>query len=121
MTCLFSVHTSSLQSIRYIIFNALVEKTVSGSFSRELLKLVLKGRLPKESFPELTLLFKRLDDAFFYVRVDDQGIEKQITPESIDREFSRGSFPYLLLKRLLEKGENEALQLAYDLLTEAKE
>ena len=87
---------------------------------KTLLKLALKGRVAPETFEGINRLRRRLSEAFFYSEVDDTSLSLKITREMVEKEFSRGSFPYLLLMELLDGGDSEALHTAYDLLLEAR-
>ena len=44
-----------------------------------------------------------------------------ITDEDINRTFAERSFPHALLKKLTDDNDQEALQLAYELLLEGKQ
>ncbi len=90
------------------------------SASNVLLKAVLKGRLPPEEFPELERARERLAEKLMYLDWDSSGVRELITPDTIDREFSQGSFPHDLLLSLVKAGDAEALELAYELLQEAR-
>jgi hypothetical protein len=87
---------------------------------RTLLKLALRGRVAAETFEDVQTIRKRLEKSFFYSELDDSALTLEITGETIEKEFSSGSFPYLLLSELLEAGDTEALHTAYDLLMEAR-
>lgn len=88
--------------------------------SRTLLKAVLTGRLPPDAHREMEEVGKRLAGGFFHLSWDTDGVREEITGETVDREFSAGSFPYRLLRELLQSGDAEALETAYDLLREVR-
>jgi hypothetical protein len=46
--------------------------------------------------------------------VDDLKLRTKIDKETIEREFTEGSFPYIFLNDLIH--DDEALQIAYDLI-----
>ncbi len=92
----------------------------AGAASKILLKAVLKGRLPPEEFPELERARARLAEKLLYLDWDSSGVRELITPDTIDREFPQGSFPHGLLSGLALAGDTEALELAYELLQEAR-
>ena len=52
--------------------------------------------------------------------IDDSGVLEKISEKTVEAEFTEGSFPYLLLKRLIADRDFEALQTAYVLLQEQK-
>lgn len=94
--------------------------TEKASASNVLLKAVLQGRLPPEEFPELERARARLAEKLMYLDWDSSGVRELITPDTIDREFPQGSFPHGLLSGLVKAGDAEALELAYELLQEAR-
>lgn len=93
-----------------------LEHKLEGSAGDTLLKLVLSGTLPRDEYSVRTEVLDRLRALTAYLELDEAALEVEITSRTIDEEFARGSFPYLLLSRLAAKGENEALQEAYQLV-----
>jgi exonuclease SbcD len=91
-----------------------------GEFRRTLVRLELSGRLNGARRSELREAVAALKDSLYWLRVDEAGLSEEITAERLEAEFSAGSFPYLLLKRLLAAEDNEALQIAYTLIQEAR-
>lgn len=86
-----------------------------------LLKLKLMGRLPQELFEDLPALKDHIENQVGYLSVDDRDVAIEITAGKIDREFTDGSFPHRLLKTLAGDQENtEALQIAYEMIQEAR-
>lgn len=98
----------------------LKDRYSSEECSKVLLKLKLKGRLPKGEYRNLSGLKGIMEGQLFYLLFDDSEVAEEITPEDINREFTEGSFPHRLLSILVEKGDHEALQAAYDLILEGK-
>jgi len=92
----------------------------SEEHSRVLLRLKLKGRLSKGEYRNLSELKGIMERQLFYLQFDNSGVTEEINLEDINREFTKGSFPYRLLSTLAEKGDHEALQAAYDLILESK-
>jgi DNA repair protein SbcD/Mre11 len=93
----------------------------AGDIDRTLLKLKLSGRLPKDIIDQLTELRKFLEDRVLSLEFDDAGVAELITDEDINRTFAERSFPHALLKKLTDDNDQEALQLAYELLLEEKQ
>jgi DNA repair exonuclease SbcCD nuclease subunit len=88
---------------------------------KHLVKLKLKGRLRGDSFNEREGLVRELSQSVLHLESDLSELLKDITEEEIDREFTEGSFPHRLLKTLDQEGKSPlALQMAYDLVQEAK-
>jgi exonuclease SbcD len=88
--------------------------------ARTLLRLTLKGFLESEARAALRSGLQELSRELCLLEVDDSALSDWITQERVQAEFSRGSFPYALLTRLMAEGEPDALQLAYALLQEAR-
>jgi len=87
--------------------------------SHTLLKLRISGRIDQDEREALLAQIERLRKELFYPMIDMDGLIDRITPEVIDREFSTGSFPYILLTELID--DPEALQIAYELIKEVQE
>ncbi len=99
---------------------ALKAKYSGEDYLKTLLKLKLKGRLPKDDFSALPKFREELKKRFFHLQVDDSEVTKRLTPEEIDQAFTEGSFPHRLLAELAEKEDLEALQAAYDLIEDCR-
>ncbi len=100
--------------------NVLNEKFTAPGYKDTLLKLRLRGRLPKEEYPLLSALRKRLDETLFHLSWNDTEVNEEITLEGIYQEFTEGSFPYRLLTTLAQRNDSEALQTAYELIRELR-
>jgi exonuclease SbcD len=87
---------------------------------KTLLRLTLAGRLEEQQIFELRRHLEEAERSFFYARVDDSGVLEEISEKTVEAEFTEGSFPYRLLKRLIADKDFEALQTAYVLLQEQK-
>jgi hypothetical protein len=84
------------------------------------LRLTLSGRLEEQQIFELRRHLEEAEKSFFYARIDDSGVLEKISEKTVEAEFTEGSFPYRLLKRLIANKDFEALQTAYVLLQEQK-
>jgi DNA repair exonuclease SbcCD nuclease subunit len=58
---------------------------------------------------------------FLFLRINDEELRKQITKEEIANRFAEDSFPAKLLSELLDEDDQDALQIAFDELEEAKD
>ena len=86
---------------------------------KHLVKLRLKGRLPGNIHEELAALLKELQNSGYHLETDLSELFREITLEDIDREFTEGSFPHRLLRKLaLEQRNPNSLQMAYELIRE---
>jgi len=87
---------------------------------KTLLRLRLSGLLESEAFARKEELYRRLREGLAYVRIEDSELGVRITPAIIAQEYTAGSFPHRFLSAFLEQGDEEALQIAYQLLREVK-
>jgi exonuclease SbcD len=85
-----------------------------------LLRLALRGSLDAEARQRVRAQVERLQQAVAWLEIDDAELRERITAEKVEAEFARGSFSWLLLRRLLETGETEALEQAYELIREVR-
>lgn len=92
-----------------------------GDLGKTLLKLKLKGRLTKEDREKLIELGLFLKERLLHVQIDDADVAELITVENINQTFAEKSFPHALLQKFLADKDQDALQLAYDLLLEEKQ
>lgn len=87
----------------------------------DLVKLEVSGRLPGELHENRSKWLAALETSVLHLESDTNGLIREITAADIDREYSDGSFPHRLLTELAkEGGESGALQLAWDLVKEAR-
>jgi exonuclease SbcD len=89
-------------------------------YANTLLRLTLRGLLDAEALAAAREEASRLRQVVAWLEADDTELAERITPERVEAEFTRGSFSWLLLKRLLEQGDPEALHQAYALLREVR-
>ena len=89
---------------------------------RTLLRLTMSGRLSTEEKALLSALLSRLAGKFRHLDASDDRVALNIDQEFVDRQFPQGSLPHLLLSSLCSMPNGDlALQLAYDLLIEARQ
>jgi hypothetical protein len=89
--------------------------------ARDLVKLSLSGRIPGVLFDSRGEWLSELEKSVLYLEADSADLMREITPDDIGREFTIGSFPYRLLSGLAGTGgDADALQLAWDLVKEAR-
>jgi len=95
------------------------EHLVEGA-DRTLLRLRLSGRAPREVIAEIGALRARLSGVFLSMDLRAEELREEITAEAIDREYPAGSFPHMLLSALAGDNDQEALQIAHELLQEMR-
>jgi exonuclease SbcD len=89
-------------------------------YANTLLRLALRGLLGAEALAGAREEVRRLQQAVAWLEIDDTELTERITPERVEAEFARGSFSWLVLRRLLEEDDPEALQQAYALIREVR-
>ena len=99
---------------------ALLRSYGGEGFERALVRLDLEGRLSRERLREVRALLGELSQSRFCFEVGEDRLRETIDAAAIDAEFTSGSFPHRLLRRLAAEGQEEALQAAYELLQEAR-
>lgn len=87
---------------------------LEGQPKEKIVRLTLEGSLSDEVYGDLSQFYKKLESELFYLIVQDTDLKIKVDQEIIEKEFTRGSFPYEFLNRLIH--DEEALQLAYDLI-----
>jgi hypothetical protein len=87
---------------------------------KTLLRLKINGRLDPENLLEARRLLCETEASLFFTQIDDSGLLERISEQTVEAEFSQGSFPYRLLKQLIAEEDFEALQTAYALLQEQR-
>lgn len=87
---------------------------------RTLLRLKLSGRISAQQLVELRQVLREAEKSMFFAQIDDSLLLERISEQTVEAEFTEGSFPYRLLKNLIAVEDFEALQTAYSLLQEQK-
>ena len=89
---------------------------------KHLVKLKLQGRLDRESFDQVPALHNTLQSCVRHLEVDSSELLRAVRQTDIDAEFTESSFPHRLLSALAQSDEDLfALQIAYDLVKEARQ
>ena len=116
----FLHHRASLGSVGDV--ENLKATLASPEGARTLCKLSLAGRLPRDLFRGVSRLEEEIRKKIFYLHspLDTEALREEIKKEDIEREFSEDSFPYRLLGSLADEGDHEALQIAYEMILEAR-
>ncbi len=87
---------------------------LEGNPDKKIIRLNLKGSISKETYEGLSDFYRQLESGVFHLIVEDSDLKIKINKDTIESEFTRGSFPYEFLNGLVH--DEEALQIAYDLL-----
>ena len=86
-----------------------------------LVKLKLEGRLDSETLKQLNTLESELEPLPCYLELNTKEVLRAVRQEDLDAEFTEGSFPHQFLSALAQNESDQfALQLAYDLVKEAR-
>lgn len=87
----------------------------------DLVKLSLSGRIPGPLYEARGTWLAELEKAALYLECEHPDLMREISVADIGREFTMDSFPHRLLSGLAgADGDAEALQLAWDLVKEAR-
>lgn len=81
---------------------------------KKIIRLSLRGSISNEAYANLNTFYRNLESKLFHLIVDDSDLKVKINKDTIEREFTKGSFPYEFLNGLTH--DEDALQIAYDLL-----
>ncbi|MGO1470005.1 MAG: metallophosphoesterase family protein [Tissierella sp.] len=87
---------------------------IDGKPMEKILRLRLEGSLSEEVYESLSNYYRDLESQLFHLMIEDSNLKIKINEEIIEREFTKGSFPYEFLNKLTH--DEDALQIAYDLL-----
>lgn len=81
-------------------------------------RINLIGSVDENIYSSRLDTYKILECKLGHIIIEDENLSLKITSERIDKEFTKGSFPYQLLRGLIE--DEHALQKAYDFIKEAQ-
>jgi DNA repair exonuclease SbcCD nuclease subunit len=99
----------------------LIDNYSGDAWRENVLSLQLTGKLEEEAFELWQERRPEIRDSVLELRLDDSGVRRKVTPEQIQKEFSEGSFPEKLLSFFSDEDEEDELQMAYELIKEAKQ
>src|SRR5665648_212759 len=99
-------------------FETIVVNILKDNPGNTIARLRLGGKLDEETFNYRHEVRRTLEEAMACLIFDDSEVGIKITSEMIHKEFSDGSFPSMLLSALTD--DEEALQLAYEMIMEVK-
>lgn len=68
-------------------------KYLSEDYRKVLLKLKIKGRLPRDEYENLLEIRKILEQQVFHLILNDDEVTEEISIDVINQEFTEGSFP----------------------------
>ena len=83
-----------------------------------LLRLVLKGRISEDLFNCRQKFYQEMEKGLVYFKIDDSDLGIKMSKADIKKEFTEGSFPYMLLNQVSD--DQEALQIAYEIIREVR-
>ncbi|RAK05048.1 DNA repair exonuclease SbcCD nuclease subunit [Halanaerobium saccharolyticum] len=97
----------------------LVNQILSFAPENKILRLKLKGELPRDDFTVKDKYLSELRDNCFYAKIDQSALNIKIDQDLIKEEFVENSFPHQLLSEL--EDNKQAQQLAYKMLKEVQQ
>lgn len=86
-----------------------------------MLKLKLIGSLPKDVYEKIPEFINMIDDKCLFLRTYKEFLTEMVTKDTINAEFTEGSFPHQLLMQLEKSNNPEILQMAFEIIQEAKQ
>ena len=98
--------------------NKMEEDMLKDEPNIKIARIHITGRVDEAVYDHRLNVIKNIEKKILYLIVDDSNLRIKITAEKINREFSYGSFPQLFLSSLAD--DEEALQLAYELISEVR-
>jgi hypothetical protein len=98
----------------------LIEKYSGDSWQKHVLRLKVMGKL-EEEYNMWQDKRSQIRAAVLELQLDDSDVRRKVTTEQIQKEFTEGSFPELLLSNFSGKDEEEELQMAYELIKEVQQ
>ncbi|MGH7807441.1 MAG: hypothetical protein ACRENT_05045, partial [Thermodesulfobacteriota bacterium] len=98
----------------------LKDEIISSGSVNVLLKLNISGRLSRQDINLWNKIYKDINEVVAHVERDDSALALEITGDIIEEEFTKGSLPYKVLTELLDSGDRQALQMAYELIQEVR-
>jgi len=98
----------------------LASSLTNNNNSRLVLNLIVSGHLDPGQYDGWKSNIPKLRESVLELRLDDSKLMQRVTAEQIRQEFPEGSFPQRLLSQLNEENDEQALQMAYQLIQEAK-
>ncbi len=103
-------------------FDNIKKEILSKNPLNSLIRLRLVGRVDEDLLEYRKNFYDEIRKKVKYLYIDDSELGVKISKDLIEREFTKGSFPYQLLENLsTDDSDEEALQLAYELIMEVKE
>jgi DNA repair exonuclease SbcCD nuclease subunit len=97
------------------------ERLETGQYKTSLLKLELTGNLNREDYARIPEIESCAVENVFELKDLTCRVHEKIGQAEIDAEFPQGSYPHILLSKLIANEKDaDALQIAYGLLKEAR-
>lgn len=87
---------------------------LSASPQSKLVRLNLRGSLSEDVYSSLSEFYSFLESKLLYLTIVDDDLKIKVDMETINQQFTKGSFPYEFLKSLAD--DEDALQVAYELV-----
>lgn len=98
---------------------ALFELFSDPKLRSHMLKLKVSGHLEQEAYDHWHTNKNQLREKVLELKLDDQSLALRLTQAQIQREFSKGSLPEMILTNFLDN--EDELQMAYALLKEVQQ
>lgn len=89
-------------------------RVLAGESNKKIIRLTLNGRVTHDTYTNIRGFYQELEKEITYLIIEDSKLRVRINSDTIEKEFTQGSFPYEFLNRLID--DDESLQIAYDLI-----
>lgn len=92
-----------------------IKKDILGENSkRNIVRLNLSGNMPKEDYDNMPKFYDEIREQLRELIIEDSELKPNIDMETINQEFTKGSFPHEFLSELID--DEDALQIAYEII-----
>jgi DNA repair exonuclease SbcCD nuclease subunit len=95
-----------------------IEREFKEDIKNTIARIRIKGTIDEEAYRHRLKIREDLEERLLHLILDDSELKIRINSDKIHREFTKGSFPEQLLLSLQE--DEEALQLAYEIISEVR-
>lgn len=95
-----------------------IRDTIGNHSENTIARIEVSGRVDEEVYKHRQEVFKEIEDKLLYLIFEDSDLKIRINKEKIQKEFTQGSFPEQFLLALQE--DDQALQMAYEMIVEVK-
>ena len=97
---------------------SLIQREFKEGTQNTIARISLKGTIDEEAYRHRLKIREDLEERLLHLILEDSELKIRINSDKIHKEFTKGSFPEQLLLSLQD--DEEALQLAYEIISEVR-